>query len=161
MTSPNSGPDETRARVGFSPTRPHSLAGMRIEPPPSLACPIGTSPAATAAADPPLEPPVERLVSHGFRVGPYASGSVVGRMPSSGVFVLPTVTRPAPPEAGRQRGVLGLRPVAVLEERHALVERVARRVRGQVLEDEGDAAQRPVGKPLRRRLGTGAARTAA
>ena len=32
---------------------------MRIEPPPSLACAIGTMPAATAAAEPPLEPPVE------------------------------------------------------------------------------------------------------
>ena len=70
ITSPNSGPDDTRARVGFRPTSPHSLAGMRIEPPPSLAWPIGTSPAATAAADPPLEPPVERVVSHGLRVGP-------------------------------------------------------------------------------------------
>ena len=70
ITSPNSGPDDTRARVGLRPTSPHSLAGMRIEPPPSLAWPIGTSPAATAAADPPLEPPVERVVSHGLRVGP-------------------------------------------------------------------------------------------
>ena len=95
ITSPNSGPDDTRARVGLRPTSPHSLAGMRIDPPPSLAWPMGTSPAATAAADPPLEPPVERVVSQGLRVGPYACGSVVGRMPSSGVFVLPTVTRPA------------------------------------------------------------------
>src|SRR5438552_1802401 len=29
---------------------------MRIEPPPSLACATGTRPAATAAAEPPLEP---------------------------------------------------------------------------------------------------------
>ena len=61
--SPSSGPWLTRARVGFSPTRPHALAGMRIEPPPSLACATGTRPAATAAADPPLDPPVERPVS--------------------------------------------------------------------------------------------------
>jgi len=32
-------------------------AGMRIDPPPSLACAIGTIPAATAAAEPPLDPP--------------------------------------------------------------------------------------------------------
>jgi hypothetical protein len=33
--------------------------GMRLEPPPSWACASGTMPAATAAADPPEEPPVE------------------------------------------------------------------------------------------------------
>ncbi len=43
---------------------------MRIEPPPSLACAIGTIPAATAAAEPPLEPPAVRPVSQGLRVGP-------------------------------------------------------------------------------------------
>ena len=54
-----------------------------------------TMPAATAAAEPPLEPPVERLGSQGFRVGPYASGSVVTDEASSGVFVLPAITNPA------------------------------------------------------------------
>ena len=49
------------------------LAGMRIEPPPSPACATGTMPLATAAAEPPLEPPELRVVSHGLRVGPYAS----------------------------------------------------------------------------------------
>jgi hypothetical protein len=39
-------------------------------------------PEATAAAEPPLEPPVEWLVFHGFRVGPKESGSVVGKTPS-------------------------------------------------------------------------------
>ena len=95
IISPRSGPWEVRPRLVFSPTRPHSLAGMRIEPPPSLACPTGTIPEATAAAEPPLEPPVDRVTSHGLRVGPYASGSVVGRIPHSGVFVLPTNTNPA------------------------------------------------------------------
>jgi hypothetical protein len=46
-----------RPRDGFRPTSPHHPAGRRIEPPPSLACAIGTRPAATAALDPPLEPP--------------------------------------------------------------------------------------------------------
>ena len=59
QASPTSGPTELRPRDGFSPTRPHSLAGMRIDPPPSPAWPTGTMPEATAAADPPLEPPVE------------------------------------------------------------------------------------------------------
>ena len=52
-------------------------------------------PAATAAALPPDEPPGVRAVSHGLRVGPWASGSVTGRIPSSGVLVLPTTIAPA------------------------------------------------------------------
>ncbi len=70
MTSPYSGPSDTRARVGFRPTSPHSLAGMRMDPPPSEAWPTGTMPDATAAAEPPLDPPVEHVVSHGLRDGP-------------------------------------------------------------------------------------------
>ena len=65
-----SGPSEIRWRLGFRPTSPHALAGMRIEPPPSFACAIGTMPDATAAAAPPLEPPAERDTSHGFFVAP-------------------------------------------------------------------------------------------
>ena len=68
--SPMMGPSEMRWRLGFRPTRPQALAGMRIEPPPSLACAIGTMPDATAAAAPPLEPPAEREVSQGLRVAP-------------------------------------------------------------------------------------------
>src|SRR5687767_12560202 len=67
---PWAGPRLTRPRVGFRPTRPHSLAGIRIDPPPSPAVPIGTMPEATAAAVPPLEPPVLRVVSQGLRDGP-------------------------------------------------------------------------------------------
>ena len=66
-----------------------------MEPPPSLACAAGTMPDATAAAEPPEEPPVECSVFHGLRDGPKRRGSVVGRMPSSGVFVLPQMTKPA------------------------------------------------------------------
>ena len=95
QNSPNPGPSDVRARVGFKPTRPHSLAGARIEPPMSLACATGTRPAATAAAEPPLEPPVECATFQGLRVAPYASGSVVTDVASSGVLVLPTKTNPA------------------------------------------------------------------
>ena len=56
----------------------------------------GTTPAATAAAAPPDEPPGVRVVSHGLRVGPVRRGSVVGRMPNSGVVVLPIEMNPAP-----------------------------------------------------------------
>ena len=70
MKSPNSGASDTRPRDGLSPTSPQHEAGMRIDPPPSLAWAIGTRPAATAAAEPPLDPPGERAVSHGLRVAP-------------------------------------------------------------------------------------------
>src|SRR6185312_12039202 len=93
--SPTSGPAGVRARVGFKPKRPQADAGMRIEPPPSVACAIGTMRAATAAAEPPLEPPALCAGFHGLRVGPNRRGSVELARPSSGVLVLPTITRPA------------------------------------------------------------------
>ena len=70
MKSPSPVASDTRPRDGFRPTRPQALAGMRIEPPPSFAWAMETIPAATAAAEPPLDPPVEREVSHGLRLGP-------------------------------------------------------------------------------------------
>ncbi len=49
----------SRPRVGFNPTNPQACAGIRIDPPPSLPCEIGTTPAATYAAEPPELPPEE------------------------------------------------------------------------------------------------------
>src|SRR5207302_6593130 len=66
----------TRPRCVFRPTRPQQDAGILIEPPPSLADPAAASPAATAAADPPLAPPVEWSVFPGLRLFPHASDSV-------------------------------------------------------------------------------------
>ncbi len=60
MASPVAGPEGVSPRPGFKPTSPQLAAGMRIDPPPSLAPAHGTIPAATAAADPPDEPPGER-----------------------------------------------------------------------------------------------------
>jgi len=68
---------------------------MRIEPPPSLAPAIGTTPAATAAAAPPLDPPGVWSRFHGLCVGPKTSGSVNATSPNSGTLVLPKVTSPA------------------------------------------------------------------
>src|SRR2546425_7839508 len=90
-----SGPSDTRPRLGLRPTRPQQEAGILIEPPPSLACAIGTIPAATAHALPPDEPPGVRDLSQGLWLGPKRSGSVTGRMPISGVLVLPTMIAPA------------------------------------------------------------------
>ena len=55
----------------------------------------GASPPATAAAEPPPEPPGTRVGSHGFRDGPNAEFSVEEPIANSSVFVLPSVTRPA------------------------------------------------------------------
>src|SRR6478735_7860825 len=62
--------DTQRPRLGLKPNTPHADAGMRIEPPASLACASGTMPAATAAAAPPEEPAAERERSQGLWVTP-------------------------------------------------------------------------------------------
>jgi len=58
------------------PITPHSAAGWRIEPPVSDPKPSAAKPAATAAADPPDEPPgvkaalLPSLRFHGLITGP-------------------------------------------------------------------------------------------
>ena len=61
-----------RPNEGLCPTRPQKPPGVRVDPPPSLAVANGTIPAATALADPPLDPPGVRVGSHGLRVTPHA-----------------------------------------------------------------------------------------
>src|SRR5438477_7720521 len=56
---------------------------------------MGTMPAATAAAEPPLDPLVERPRSHGLRVGPNNTPSHDGDIPNSGVADFPMITSPA------------------------------------------------------------------
>ena len=72
-----------------------AAAGMRMEPPVSVPTASGTTPAATAAPDPPLEPPGTWLRFQGFRVGPWYGLSVVGPKANSCVAVLPMMTAPA------------------------------------------------------------------
>ena len=90
-----SGIFETRPRVGFIPTRPQHDAGIRIDPPPSEPVANGTIPAATAAAEPPEDPPGVRSGFHGLRVIPVASLAVHGKIVSSGTFVTPIGIAPA------------------------------------------------------------------
>src|SRR5216684_2608934 len=92
--SPRSGPSGLRARLGFNPNTPDAEAGMRIEPPPSLACATGRMRAATAAPAPPDEPPEECARFQGLRVGPKRRGSVVGINPNSGVELFPKMATP-------------------------------------------------------------------
>src|SRR5690554_2915519 len=79
----------TRPRVGFSPISPQQAAGIRIDPPPSLAWATGTTPAATRAAAPPEEAPEEYCRFQGLRVAASWAGSVVALKPNSGSVLLP------------------------------------------------------------------------
>ncbi len=67
---------------------------MRIEPPPSLACAIGTTPEATRAAAPPEEAPGECEGFQGLRTGWAVANSVEALRPNSGSRVLPSTARP-------------------------------------------------------------------
>src|SRR5262245_33054498 len=87
---------ETVPWVGGSPTQPHRDAGCLIEPPVSEPSAHGARPAATAAAEPPDEPPGTRVGSHGLRVGPYAEFSVDEPIANSSMFVFPSVRSPRP-----------------------------------------------------------------
>src|SRR3989442_4869861 len=51
---------DTRPYVGLTPTTPLRAAGWRIDPPVSEPKPREAKPAATATADPPLDPPGTR-----------------------------------------------------------------------------------------------------
>ena len=85
----------TRPGPGMKPNKPFIAAGIRIEPPPSLAWATGTMRLATAAAEPPDEPPAERVGSHGLCVTPSRMVSVLPSKPNSDVVVLPITMRPA------------------------------------------------------------------
>ena len=73
-----------------------SAAGWRTEPPVSVPSAQTTSPAATAAALPPLDPPGTVSRSHGLCTGPYAEFSFEEPIANSSQFVLPIRTEPAP-----------------------------------------------------------------
>ncbi len=77
------------------PTMPHMAAGWRMEPPVSEPNASGTMRAATAAAEPPLEPPGVRSSAHGFLVILNAEFSVDEPIANSSQFVFPTGTAPA------------------------------------------------------------------
>src|SRR5690348_9775153 len=74
---------------------PHSAAGWRIEPPVSVPIAHGASPAATAAALPPEEPPGTRPRSHGLSTGPKPEFSFEDPIANSSWLVLPSSGAPA------------------------------------------------------------------
>jgi len=61
----------------------------------SLPTSSGVSPAASAAAPPPVDPPGVRAGSHGFTVRPKIGLSACQSARTGGTFVLPTTTAPA------------------------------------------------------------------
>ena len=68
VRSDAAGAIEKTPRDGFRPMLPFTPAGMRIDPPPSVACDSGSTPAATIAAVPADEPQVVKSRSQGLRV---------------------------------------------------------------------------------------------
>ncbi|AKS35705.1 hypothetical protein AFA91_31570 [Mycolicibacterium goodii] len=68
---------------------------MRRDPAPSVPVATGTMPAATAAADPPLDPPGVSARSQGLRVTPCSADAVKDARPNSGEAVTPMGTAPA------------------------------------------------------------------
>src|SRR5690606_40717342 len=77
------------------PVMPQSAAGWRIEPPVSVPVAATASREATAADEPPDEPPGTRSRSHGFLTGPYQLVSFDEPIANSSMFVLPSMTAPA------------------------------------------------------------------
>src|SRR6266536_2877100 len=92
-----------RPKDGLYPTTPQNAAGIRIEPAPSVPSAAAHSPADTAAAAPPLEPPAESSRAQGFRVGPATLLTVLALHPYSDVDVFPTTIAPA----ARRRATAG------------------------------------------------------
>src|SRR6266576_317766 len=85
---------ETSPYVGLNPTTPQQAAGMRIEPPESVPRAASTSPSASAAAEPPDDPPAIRPGATGFGTVPKCGFSDVTPYANSCRFVLPTFAYP-------------------------------------------------------------------
>ena len=86
---------------------------MRIEPPVSVPIDATDMPVTMATADPPLEPPGDRVWSCGFRTAPNAESSLVVPNANSWRFVLPTNTAPA----SRRAAVTGASAAAMCPSR--------------------------------------------
>ena len=133
---------ETRPRVGLIVEVPERAEGMRSEPAVSVPVAAGTMRAASAAAEPPLEPPAERSSAHGlptWSVVPPAANSCVCRWPSR---IMPCGAQPRPDVAvaGRQ----------LVQQRARRRQRLARD-RVEILQADRDAPQRGGAPGLRAR----------
>jgi hypothetical protein len=84
---------------------PQRAAGTRTDPPVSVPRAIGTIPPATAAPEPPEEPPQEVSGSHGLRTGPKCGFSEEKPKANSCMPVRPMTTAPAASMAARAGAV--------------------------------------------------------
>src|SRR5207248_10573706 len=89
------GPSGLRPCGGLKPTRPEADAGMRIEPPISVPVASVVKPAASAAPEPPDEPPGPKSRFHGLRVTPQMREWQTPDRQNSGVVVRPWTMAPA------------------------------------------------------------------
>ena len=80
---------DTNPYVGFRPTTPQKAAGSLIEPPVSVPNAHGTIPAATAAAEPPEDPPGTLFKFQGFLVTWKYECSVEPPIANSSIFNFP------------------------------------------------------------------------
>ena len=85
----------TSPKLGLCPNTPQNEAGIRIEPPMSVPISNEVSPAATAAAAPPDDPPGTRSAFHGFTVVPNIGLKAWTSPDQRGRFVLPNTIAPA------------------------------------------------------------------
>src|SRR6187455_1831889 len=99
---------------------PQSAAGWRIEPPVSDPSASGAIPAATATADPPLDPPGMRSTAQGLRVGPKAEFSVDEPIANSSRLVLATATAPAARTRSTTVAVYGGRQPSRMRDEHVV-----------------------------------------
>src|SRR5206468_2238858 len=103
------------------PTVPVNAAGWRIEPPVSVAVAPRHSLAATAAAEPPDEPPGTRPSfapsrRHGFTTGPKHELSFEEPMANSSLLSLPSITAPSRHRfAVTVDSYVGLKPPRIFE----------------------------------------------
>ena len=80
---------------GRKPTTPHFDAGMRSDPPVSDPVQTGSMSHASAAAEPPDEPPAFSSGLNGLPVAPHTTLRVLAPAPSSGTLVFATRIAPA------------------------------------------------------------------
>ena len=98
---------ETRPRVGLQPTIPFIAAGTRPDPAVSVPSAKGTSPAATATADPELDPPEMSRPPKTLSQAPNGERTPVSPVANWSRFVFPTRIAPA---SSRRRTDSALRP---------------------------------------------------
>jgi hypothetical protein len=84
-----------RPRVGLQPTIPFIAAGTRAEPAVSVPRAKLTRPAATATAEPELDPPAIRPPPNTLWAAPYGERVPVSPVANWSILVLPTTIAPA------------------------------------------------------------------